>query len=252
MNRESHLRSLTEEIHALKNRVRDIIGPAHWQSDGEWKESVLRTALRRHVPRTVCVGRAFVVGKNELTRQIDILLYRSDCPILYQDADFVLLTPDAVLATIEVKTRQTNAQLIETIENAVSNTKVIVDGVSIRSPFTGVFVYEGLKINTDQILKRLDALAEDWNDPTVNALCVGKSLFMRFWEDAPSPPGKQVRNVWRTYYMENMAPAYFAYSVVDSVVQSGYSGTRCIWFPGVGKDKFMTNECARKDHRNRQ
>lgn len=41
-----HFKSLALELNALKDRVRNFIDDAHWLTDGEWKEAVLRAMLR--------------------------------------------------------------------------------------------------------------------------------------------------------------------------------------------------------------
>src|SRR5688572_11633847 len=103
MDPAEYFESLTSEMGALKNRVRQMIGDAHWQTDGEWKETVLRNVLRRHVPNNVGVGRGFVISPIRPSAQIDILLYDTGKPVLYRDGDLVVVTADAVLGLIEVK-----------------------------------------------------------------------------------------------------------------------------------------------------
>ena len=57
MNVQSYFKSLSEELHSLKDRVRNLMDTPHWLTDGEWKESVIRYFLKRNLPRTVDVGR---------------------------------------------------------------------------------------------------------------------------------------------------------------------------------------------------
>ena len=57
MNINQYFKNLTDELTSLKDRIRHYIEDAHWQSDGEWKESVLRTILRRHLPKNIGIGR---------------------------------------------------------------------------------------------------------------------------------------------------------------------------------------------------
>ena len=52
MDAQAYFRSLTEEISALKDRIRNFIGDAHWLSDGLWKESVIKAILRRYYAAT--------------------------------------------------------------------------------------------------------------------------------------------------------------------------------------------------------
>ena len=56
MNVREYFQSLSQEIGALKHRVRHLIEDAHWQTDGEWKETVVRQVLRRHLSSTDLAG----------------------------------------------------------------------------------------------------------------------------------------------------------------------------------------------------
>jgi hypothetical protein len=95
-------RSLSEELYSLKDRIRNLV--YHWPTDGEWKESALRSILRRHLPDSVCIGRGFIVTPNQGSTQIDILLIDGNRPTLFRDGDLFIVTPDVVLGAIEVKT----------------------------------------------------------------------------------------------------------------------------------------------------
>ena len=87
MDNEQYFRSITDEINALQNRVRNYI-ENHWPTDGRWKESVIRAILRRYLPQTVGIGNGFVVSPVKTSTQIDILLYDTTKPVLFQDGDF--------------------------------------------------------------------------------------------------------------------------------------------------------------------
>ena len=95
-------KSLTNELHALKDRVRNLA--EHWPTDGEYKEAALRTVLRRHLPESLIVGRGFVVTENSGSTQIDLLIVDGNKPTLFRDGDLMFVTPDCVRAVIEVKT----------------------------------------------------------------------------------------------------------------------------------------------------
>ena len=84
--------SLTLELDALKNRIRNLV--AHWPTDGEWKEAALRTMLRRHLPGNALVGRGFIVGRSYSSTQLDLLVLRPDKPTLFRDGELAIVTPD--------------------------------------------------------------------------------------------------------------------------------------------------------------
>lgn len=81
MNVAQHFRSITSELESLKDRVRNFIANQHWLTDGEWKESVLRTVIAQRLPDTVKIGRGFVLTEQGPATQCDIMLYRSDRPV---------------------------------------------------------------------------------------------------------------------------------------------------------------------------
>ena len=73
----NYFQSLSQELHSLKSRVWSFIRDRHWQTDGEWKESVVRAVLRRHLPKSGQIGRGFVITNDDPSNQIDILIYDS-------------------------------------------------------------------------------------------------------------------------------------------------------------------------------
>ena len=105
MKIEEYFRSLSDECDTLKNRVRMLIERNHWPTDGEWKESVLRSMIRRSAPESVTVGRGFVVDHDRCSTQIDVLVYDNNLPVLYKEGDLVFITPASCRAIVEVKSR---------------------------------------------------------------------------------------------------------------------------------------------------
>ena len=93
----SYFKSLSKELEAQKDRVRNFIGNHHWLSDGEWKEGVLRSVIASRLPDSVKIGRGFVLTEEEISTQCDVILYKSDYPVLFRDGGFVILPTEAVL-----------------------------------------------------------------------------------------------------------------------------------------------------------
>ncbi len=103
MDLNGYYASLSAEMMAVKDRVRQLIGPAHWPSDGEHKETILRQAIRRIAPRNMVVGKGFIVSPEFTSTQIDVLVYDDRYPVHYQDGDLFMIPPAACRAVIEVK-----------------------------------------------------------------------------------------------------------------------------------------------------
>ena len=45
MDTKAYFESLTAELVAVKDRIRNLIGGRYWPGDGQWKESVIRSVL---------------------------------------------------------------------------------------------------------------------------------------------------------------------------------------------------------------
>src|SRR5260370_14052132 len=97
MDVTNYFQSLGQEVSSVKQGVRYLLADVHWQTDGEWKESVVRQVLRRHLPATAVVSRGFVVTAETATSQLDVLIHDGLKPVVFRDGDLVFVTPDAVL-----------------------------------------------------------------------------------------------------------------------------------------------------------
>ena len=122
-------KTTTKELLALTNKVRSLI--THWGEEGRYKEAVLKNIIRRFLPEKYTIGTGFVIkqtrtrGEHLSSRQIDLLIYDNDSPILFKEGDFVIVTPDAVRGIIEIKANLQNQQLSEIVRQANENGKFI-------------------------------------------------------------------------------------------------------------------------------
>jgi len=242
MEISKYFESLTKEIGALKDRVRHYIDDRHWLSDGEWKESVLRSILRRHLPNYVGVGRGFILAPEKTSTQIDILLYNKSKPILFQDGDFLLITPDAVLGAIEVKSR-IKKDIFKTVLNKHADVVELVHN-SINT-FFGIFIYENTNIEMKSILNDLKEIAAGKPYRIINCISCGDSKFIRFWEFSPENSKRKV-DKWHAYQLKNKAPAYFVHNVVDHLCPQWTYVNNEIWYPKEGKEDYKVTEISLK------
>ena len=60
-NLPSFFQTLSLELNAQADRVRQLIGSSHWISDGSHKEALLRGVVERYVPDATVTSRAFKV-----------------------------------------------------------------------------------------------------------------------------------------------------------------------------------------------
>lgn len=126
---QSYLYSWSNEIDARKNRIRQLIGDAHWLSDGHHKESILREFFTRYLPKDLIIGRGFVKTTRDLTLcspEVDILITdpRLNPPFLFE-GDLQIIDSSSVIAQIEVKTTFCKSTLKDALIN-VSRTQSII------------------------------------------------------------------------------------------------------------------------------
>jgi hypothetical protein len=241
MDNESYFRSITAEVDSLKNRIRNFV--QHWPTDGEWKESVLRSILRRHLSKTIGVGKGFVVGENRVSTQQDILFYDTSKPILYQEGDLLILTPDAALGAIEVKTNPSQTQMREALIK-LADTAELISHVLRKTPtFFGLFAYEGA-LDTDTTLMDVQAAVRKNEWRMINCLSVGSSFFIRYWEHDPTATTSRLYKRWHSYDLPDKSPAYFIFNVVEHLCPTSVLGVDELWFPKEGKEPRKTGEIS--------
>lgn len=245
MNQEKYFESLTMELKALKDRVRNFINDRHWLTDGEWKESVLRSMLRRNLPSSFGVGRGFIITPENQSTQIDILVFDLSKPLLFGDGDLVFVTTDAVKAAIEVKTKISKSELPEVIER-VSNNANLVRSSSPTGKFFGIFSYEETRVSSDFILETVKNKARGRGSRIVDCMSFGDSTFLRFWNIDPINQ-RHLSNHWHLYKLRNRAPGYFIHNVVESVCPESVNQNEGVWFPPSGKESSKIGEIGLKD-----
>lgn len=235
MNTQSYFRSLSTELQALKDRVRNFIDGSHWLTDGEWKESVIRYFLKRNLPGTINVGRGFIIEGTNKSRQIDVLIYDDSKPVLFRDGDLVFVTPDVVNGIIEVKSRINP----HTYEEALIKLSTNAELMRVRGPigkFAALFSFE-IENSNSQVY--LDILAKIVNSPRkiIDFAALGQSKFIKYWELNPKDSRKPYYH-WHSYQLVDMAPGYFIHNVVDSLSPESVFQNSEVWFPSEGKEPY--------------
>ncbi len=240
-------KSIARELDATKDRIRQLIGSRHWQTDGEHKETVLRKVLRDHLPESVSVRRGFVCFRNETSNQIDILITANDKPTLFKDGELVLVTPDAVKAIVEVKTSLNSRSDIQAAITKLSNNIESIRSNSNIGCLAGLFVYEDSEnqniIEDRIILEELQSAANDQQNRVINWIAFGPNRFFRYWERGYDVSSLCSGNVWHSYELaDGLAHAYFLSNVVwDISKERGIIDhhMQYAWFPVEGgKEQF--------------
>ncbi len=241
MDNVAYFESLTSEIKSLQNRIRNFIGSAHWQSEGEWKESVLRMTLRKYLPSNIGVGRGFIITRDGPSTQIDILVYDKSKPTLFSDSDFVLVTQDATLGIIEVKTNVKASEMVDVLSKINGNVELSRRGYASSPPFCGLFVYECQDFDSKRTLADIQNVFKGHAANPINILCFGESHFIRYWDYEPTCPSKRCFK-WHSYNLNGMAPAYFIHNIIAYACHHSVLINNNLWFPSQGKEPNKIDE----------
>lgn len=237
MNLQDYFRSLSQELHSLRDRVRHLISGNHWPTDGEWKESILRTVIRRNAPQSVTVGRGFVVCNEFSSPQLDILVYDNSYPVLYRDGDLVFVSPDACRAIIEVKTRVNPRSLKEAalkLADAVEKIRLQSGG---RALFAGLFAYQIDGEDVEQYLEQVCVAARGSDRRVIDHVCLGASTFIKYWSLTPTPPWREYKR-WHCYDVKEMSAGYFIHNLLMHLAPQVHDIDTENWFPRNGKEQF--------------
>lgn len=161
-----------ESISSLLASYRELSGTTANHGDilGKAREFFVSEILRRFLPQALHVGSGQILASDgERSKQIDILIYRHDMPLLSSLASTNLYFVEGVIAALEVKSSLDASRLREALDNCRS-VKVLdgdfpgkfaaLNDFGLRSigPAAYVFGYRGYK-------KKLSNLREclfDW------------------------------------------------------------------------------------------
>lgn len=238
--REFH-ESTCKELIATKNRVRNLIGDRNWNDEGHYKETILANIIKRVLPKNYGIGSGHIVKKGnsgydyEVSSQIDIIIYDNILPLLFTEGNFVITTPAAVRAIIEVKTNIGHVSMRDTIRkaNECGNFIFYGQGTSRKKIFNGIFSYECTNNNA---LNNLDSiLRESFNlyteNPSeiyefvVNHICIDEDRFIKYWRGGPRR--------YSLYNIQNLSFSFFIGHLMYFIIKNDFAIEKdtSIWFP---------------------
>ncbi len=133
-NRMNYFISLSRELESQANRVRNLIGDAHWLSDGHHKEALLGGLIKRFVPSGVSVGRGFVLEAASPSKEQDLLLVdrRQEAPLFFEN-DLLVALPETVIGALSVKTQCEKKELTDALGGVAS--------ISSNEPWRGIYFF---------------------------------------------------------------------------------------------------------------
>jgi hypothetical protein len=145
-NRKRYLASVSAELTAQANRVRDLIGDAHWLEEGHHKEYLVKYALDRHVPTGVRVSRGFVVHpllSEVMSREQDLLFTDTHAlaPI-FDQGGLAISFPQQVLAALAIKTKFSVTELEDACSTLHTVRRVAARAGISSPPWCGILFFE--------------------------------------------------------------------------------------------------------------
>lgn len=207
-------KSITDEFKATQNRVRYFINGSHWGEDGRFKEILLMNHLKKVLPSNVSVGTGFVRNKEEITSQIDIIIYDSSIPTYFSEGDFVIVHPESVIGIIEVKSRiRSDNKLFNAIKKANENGKII----SKQNIFNGIFSYDN-SINFSEDSNLSNGLFQTLldNNGYINHISFGQDTFMKYWPEG-NPEDEDELRCFSFYSIQHLSFGYFISNLIELV-----------------------------------
>jgi hypothetical protein len=128
-----YLESWSSELKARQDRVRLLIGNAHWLSDGHHKEAIIREFLDRYLPSNLVVSRGFVRPSRvaeQCSPEIDILIVDPGRhPPLFNEGGLIIVPPSAVLAYFEIKTRFSRSTLRNALKSVCATQSALSSAI---------------------------------------------------------------------------------------------------------------------------
>jgi len=223
MNAKEFQKSITEELNVVKNRVRNLIGSRHWAEEGRYKEAILKNILRKFLPSNISIGTGFIVNANDpnnISKQIDIIVYDNAYPVLFCEGDFIITTMENVKGIVEVKSsigrgNNTFQSVVQHFDETLQPI-LIQNAFENRELFLGIFSFEfNGNIASDQIDDTLRQSAKK-----VNHISLGKDYFIRKWRSQDAnrldPPVTDCNNdFYNIYKISNLSFSYFIANLID-------------------------------------
>src|SRR3989338_2723259 len=116
-----YFESFANEITSKFRRLQNLVD--HPTASGDYHEEILRTVLRNFLSKRFSVKKGFIyAGPEKVSKQIDLLVVDENSPAAYifQEGDFAIVMPEAVVAVMEIKTTLNAPDFDFSIQNIAS------------------------------------------------------------------------------------------------------------------------------------
>ena len=214
---EAFWSSIANELGAAKDRVRNLIGAKHWQTDGTHKEIILRNVIKRYLPETLKVCTGFVYkSSGAVSTQIDLLIINRSCYTLFKEGDLVIVTPHAVRGIIEVKTRCEGTSELKEVLARLARNQFLADEDLVQNRgrvWAGLFIYESDRNNPTELLQSLSEVDKEVGKP-IDCIACGPDMFAQL--DMRS--GSDLR--WISYDCPGLSAGCFVMDMLGSLTRN--------------------------------
>lgn len=234
-------KSISKELISIKDRVRNFIDNNHWGEDGRYKEIILNETLKNMLPQNVSLATGFVMAdRNQISKQIDIIIYKKEYPVLFKLADFVIVPKESVIGIIEVKSKVGSGNIETAIIKSHRNGELIGSNI-----FNGIFGYEtDFSFNEETGLSGSISNALANNNGYLNHVCFGKDYFMKYWKTGNPRVNDGVR-CYSLYRIQDLSFGYFISNLIEII----YKQTNNRGISGVMESSLYPIEDTKEAHR---
>jgi len=235
-------KSIAREFNATKDRIRYLIGSTHWGEDGRYKEVILMNFLKRLLPNNIEVGTGFIKEGNNISTQIDIIIYNPSLPLYFKENDFVIVHPKSVLGIIEVKSNPDRNKIADAIYKANQAGEVIQGNLI----FNGLFIFGEASKNqkhSSKLLKNprngefkkslLDALTKKNG---INHIVSNDGAFLKKWNNEDKFSCYAIKELATSYFFSNLLDIINSRTELSGIPKSMYEHLYPI---PEGKKKFI-------------
>ena len=219
--------TLSAELDAQADRVRNLIGDAHWLSDGHHKEALLQGLIERHLPSTASVSRGFALQSgmpSNCSTEQDLLVLdtSSEAPVFTQSG-LVITFPNQVLASLSVKTRFRKQEFADAVTGLLSLDEIGGDGNTIW--YGAYFFHKQRRVeSTQDIANRIGAYLAALSKKGLR-LRNGVRLYVRISNDLfATIRGLAKGGEVNVCQCDGVSTAFFVATLCDSIAHSVSSG----------------------------
>lgn len=146
------IESWGDELLSKSDRVRNLIGDAHWLSDGKYKEFLVSDFLRRYLGGAISVSSGFIMGNDgSISKEVDIILYdasRHSC--LFNEGGLSIVPERSLVASIEVKSTYGKNEITDALAKVLS-VRCLLAPTSRQINWAGVFFFQGDKVTAKRL-----------------------------------------------------------------------------------------------------